>query len=96
MLPAYARPFRHWKLRCRPVTGGGSWWANTAYSRSGGLAPFGRITIAPNRPRNVFSVWFGPWSWYGQAPTESGVHSHWYVKVSPGPMKPPARVNSPM
>ena len=44
----------------------------------------------------MFSVWLGPWSWYGQTPTESGVHSHWYVNVSPGAMKPPARVNSPM
>ena len=32
----------------------------------------------------MFSVWLGPWSWYGHAPTESGVHSHWYVNVSPG------------
>ena len=44
--------------------------------------------IAPNRPRNVFSVWLGPWSWYGQTPTESGVHSHWYVNVSPGRDEP--------
>ena len=40
--------------------------------------------IAPNRPRKVLSVWLGPWSWYGQAPTDSGVHSHWYVNDSPG------------
>ena len=44
--------------------------------------------IAPNRPRNEFSVWLGPWSWYGQTPTESGVHSHWYVKRLAGRDEP--------
>ena len=42
----------------------------------GPLAPFGRMMIAPKAPRKVLSVWFGPWSWYGQTPTESGVASH--------------------
>ena len=75
--PAYARPLKQWNVRSSPVTGGGSWWANSVYTRSGHFAPRGRTTIDPNSPRNVFSVWLGPWSWYGHAPTESGVHSHW-------------------
>src|SRR3954465_15534921 len=81
VLPAYARPLKHCRFSSLPVIGGGSSWANRQYPRSGGGAPLGRTMTAPNRPRNVFSVWFGPWSWYGQTPTDSGTHSHWYVNV---------------
>ena len=77
VLPAYARPLKHWNVASSPVTGGESWWAKSVYTRSGHFAPRGRTMIEPNSPRNVFNVWLGPWSWYGQAPTESGVHSHW-------------------
>ena len=85
-----------WKLADSRVTGGGSWWAKSVNRRSGAFAPRGRTMIGPNRPRNVLSVWLGPWSWYGHAPTDWGVHSHWYVNDSPGAMNPPARVYWPM
>ena len=78
VLPAYARPLKHWKFalqagdRRRQLVREQRVARGRATSR-----PCGRTMIAPNRPRNVFSVWLGPWSWYGQTPTESGVHSHW-------------------
>jgi hypothetical protein len=95
VLPGALRPLIVWKLRSRPVTGGISWCRKRKCSTSGHLAPFSRTTSGPNSPRNVLSVWLGPWSWYGQTPTESRVHSHVYVNSSPGATKPPMRVCSP-
>ncbi len=76
MLPAALRPLIAWNARGSAVTGGSSECRKSTCSTSGTLAPRSRITIAPNAPRNVLSVWFGPWSWYGHTPTESGVASH--------------------
>ena len=71
---------------------GGKLWRNRTVSTSGTLAPGSRTMIAPKSPRAVLTMWLGPWSWYGQTPTESGVASHVYVNSSPGAMKPPTRV----
>src|SRR3954452_16679111 len=92
VLPAHARPLMHSKFARSPVTGGGNECMNSTCSTSGAGAPFSRTMIEPNRPRAVLIVALGPWSWYGQTPTEFGRHSHVYLTSSPGAMKPPARV----
>ena len=63
VLPAKVRPLMHWTRESNPVTWGGKECMKCTVSTSGGLAPLGLTTMAPNRPRRVFRVWFGPWSW---------------------------------
>ena len=78
VLPAYARPLIALKRRAQP---GDRRRERVEEQR---LLDVGRPSrrargrrSQPNSPRrNVLSMWLGPWSWYGQTPTQSGVASH--------------------
>ena len=68
---------------CRSPAAGSC--AGTAPPRRPARARRARGSRCRRRGRgSVLSVWLGPWSWYGQAPTESGVASQTYVNSSPG------------
>jgi hypothetical protein len=75
VLPANARPLKHWKTVSAWVTCGVSECITSTCSTSGFFSPFSRMISAPNIPRATLIVPLGPWSWYGQTPADPGTHS---------------------